>query len=570
VSSADEANKTYTVTATLLDAGEYTVAFDGNGADTGDAMPAETYTEGGNNMLPDCAYTRAGYSFSDWNTQADGGGTAYTAGSLVTADMEAAALAASGQMITLYAQWQAHTITVAYQDGGGSGSMGSSTFTAGVTNQTLAANEFTRNGYEFIGWRNAAVTTELYADEAPVPAAWFVADNATVTLTALWLSLSVEAAAGSGYLPLLKVGDTGTLDAVLDVTGGLATTITWSTSDLATVSIAAGGASCTLTAEASGTATITATPDAAPQKAVTFAVRVLGDADAMASGGTLTFVQTASGYDEVHTFTANANNTTATHEFIVNRAPETSSTKALIVAGGGGGGGSQTSKSWAAGGGGAGGLRQKSAFALTAGYSYTVKVGKGGAGGTSGNITNATVGDNSSIDGLESISDWTAAGGGRGTGHWDNAAGVGGAGGSGGGGSGTNAGGNATAGQGYNGATGGDGYMGGGGGGAGGVGSAGNSTNTGKGGAGVSSDISGTAIDYAGGGGGGMGASSATAGTAGAGGVGGGGNGGRTPGNGTDGRGGGGGGCMGGSGSTTTGGRGGSGVVIVRFAFVLP
>ena len=49
--------------------------------------------------LPE-APTRIGYTFASWNTQADGGGTEFTADTAVTAD------------ITVYAQWTSSNATI--------------------------------------------------------------------------------------------------------------------------------------------------------------------------------------------------------------------------------------------------------------------------------------------------------------------------------------------------------------------------------------------------------------------------------------------------------------------------
>ena len=57
-------------------------------------------------------FTRAGYSFSGWNTQAGGGGTAYADGAIYPFEAD----------VTLYAQWTANpTHTVTYANGGGTG-----------------------------------------------------------------------------------------------------------------------------------------------------------------------------------------------------------------------------------------------------------------------------------------------------------------------------------------------------------------------------------------------------------------------------------------------------------------
>ena len=77
----------------------YTVHFDGNGA-TGGTMADQTIFRITTTNLTANAFTRDGYGFSGWNTEADGSGTAYTDQQTVLN------LAAPGETITLYAQWQ--------------------------------------------------------------------------------------------------------------------------------------------------------------------------------------------------------------------------------------------------------------------------------------------------------------------------------------------------------------------------------------------------------------------------------------------------------------------------------
>lgn len=95
---ADTAFKT--VTLSIM----YTVSFDKNGGDTDAAPLTKTFQpEEMIGELP-AAPSREGYTFTGWNTQSNGAGTAITAATAVTADM------------TVYAQWQqitpAHTPTV--------------------------------------------------------------------------------------------------------------------------------------------------------------------------------------------------------------------------------------------------------------------------------------------------------------------------------------------------------------------------------------------------------------------------------------------------------------------------
>lgn len=237
----------------------------------------------------------------------------------------------------------------------------------------------------------------------------------------------------------------------------------------------------------------------------------------------------------------------------------------LVVAGGGGGG------AWYGGGGGAGGMRTGT-MAVTPGVPVALTVGDGGAGAPAGtNNSPGSNGQNSSFGAIVST-----GGGGGGTGaNGDNAGQNGGSGGGAGGGSTANPqgpGGTGIAGQGSNGSTGrynntAGNRAGGGGGGAGAVGGASpNNGRGGAGGAGLQSNITGINLYYAGGGGGAGNTSGGAGGN-------GGGSAGSNTGNGGNGAantGGGGGGAAGGVNSARIGGNGGSGVVIVRYATILP
>ena len=90
-------------------------------------------------------FTRIGYSFTGWNTTANGTGTAYAVGAQITI---------SGSLV-LYAQWSANPHTVTYKANGGTGV----DVVANVVYDqvyTVAANTFTRTGYSFTGWNTAA------------------------------------------------------------------------------------------------------------------------------------------------------------------------------------------------------------------------------------------------------------------------------------------------------------------------------------------------------------------------------------------------------------------------------
>ena len=91
--------------------------------------------------------TRAGYTFTGWNTAADGSGTDYSGGDTYT-------LPNSGTD-TLYAQWQINTVTLTYDPQGGVGAPDDQTGDA-ATNVTVSNTVPTRDGYSLTSWNTAA------------------------------------------------------------------------------------------------------------------------------------------------------------------------------------------------------------------------------------------------------------------------------------------------------------------------------------------------------------------------------------------------------------------------------
>ncbi|GEM_PF-2713014 len=78
----------------------YTVTYDANGG-TGTVASQTTNVETATTVSAN-GFTRAGYTFTGWNTAADGTGTAYAAGATVPSQLE-------GTTVTLYAQWEQST-----------------------------------------------------------------------------------------------------------------------------------------------------------------------------------------------------------------------------------------------------------------------------------------------------------------------------------------------------------------------------------------------------------------------------------------------------------------------------
>lgn len=129
---------------------EYTVTFHAN---DGAGTMADQTSSTSATLTPE-EFTRVGYTFDGWNTQADGNGTDF---------VDAATYAFTADM-TLYAQWTPIPHTVTFMSNGSTGSMSAQT---GSTTTDISANTLTRAGYVFAGWNTQPDGSgELYADEA--------------------------------------------------------------------------------------------------------------------------------------------------------------------------------------------------------------------------------------------------------------------------------------------------------------------------------------------------------------------------------------------------------------------
>ena len=83
---------------------------------------------------------RTGYTFAGWNTEADGSGTKYAAGSTFTIS----------EMMTLYAQWTPITYLISYDLGSGTDKGNPVKYT--ITDGDITLINPSREGYDFKGW----------------------------------------------------------------------------------------------------------------------------------------------------------------------------------------------------------------------------------------------------------------------------------------------------------------------------------------------------------------------------------------------------------------------------------
>ncbi|WP_237441093.1 InlB B-repeat-containing protein [Bifidobacterium longum] len=124
--------------------GEASLTYDGNGATGGKTDPQNGVTDQKVNVRQN-GFTRDGYTFVTWNTQADCKGNAVKPNSEWT-------LRGSS---TLYACWAGVAQTLTYHGNGATG--GNTAAQSGHTGDELTtnANGFTRDGYTFVRWDTA-------------------------------------------------------------------------------------------------------------------------------------------------------------------------------------------------------------------------------------------------------------------------------------------------------------------------------------------------------------------------------------------------------------------------------
>ncbi|MBL3912425.1 InlB B-repeat-containing protein [Bifidobacterium longum subsp. longum] len=124
--------------------GQASLTYDGNGATGGKTDPQNGVTDQKVNVRQN-GFTRDGYTFVTWNTQADCKGNAVKPNSEWT-------LRGSS---TLYACWAGNAQTLTYHGNGATG--GNTAAQSGHTGDELTtnANGFTRDGYTFVRWDTA-------------------------------------------------------------------------------------------------------------------------------------------------------------------------------------------------------------------------------------------------------------------------------------------------------------------------------------------------------------------------------------------------------------------------------
>lgn len=169
-----------------------TLVYHSNGAQSGSVpvdsrqyLPGDVAVVFGNTG----SLAKPGFSFSGWNTQADGGGTPYAGGDSFIFGSESA---------NLYAQWQVvpETYLVTY-DGNGADSgeppVDNTTYQSGASvTAAVVPGDLTRSGYGILSWN----TEPDGSGVSYAPGDSFLIEGEDVTLYAEWFALVADVALG--------------------------------------------------------------------------------------------------------------------------------------------------------------------------------------------------------------------------------------------------------------------------------------------------------------------------------------------------------------------------------------
>ena len=187
--------------------GQASLTYDGNGATGGKTDPQTGKTDEKINVR-DNGFTRDGYTFVTWNTQADCKGNAVKPNSEWT-------LRGSS---TLYACWAGNAQTLTYHGNGATG--GNTAAQSGKTGDELTtnANGFTRDGYTFVRWDTAKDGSGTAYGEGKNGVSQYAMKPAGNDLYAIWKANPASIVYRNGY--------PNTTGSTPDTTGSTGDTVT--------------------------------------------------------------------------------------------------------------------------------------------------------------------------------------------------------------------------------------------------------------------------------------------------------------------------------------------------------
>ncbi len=150
--------------------------FDGNFADSG-SMEGLRVAVGETISLPSNVFVKSGYSFTGWNTTADGSGDSYAGGASYTRQ--------SMTRQTLYAQWGTASYSINFNGNGSDGGVMTAQSVSYGETVNLNPNGFSLTGYAFSAWNTQSDGSGTdYFDSA----SYTHSVSSDITLYAQWLA----------------------------------------------------------------------------------------------------------------------------------------------------------------------------------------------------------------------------------------------------------------------------------------------------------------------------------------------------------------------------------------------
>lgn len=170
------ASNTVSLSVSVPDVTSYTVYYDANGGSG--APSSQTKYKDQNITLSSTIPSKTGYIFKGWATSSSGG-VAYNSGGTYSANSN----------ITLYAVWQAKTVTVTFYRNTSSGDTTSTTqtFTYGVSGQTFSSKNWSQTGYSLSGWSSSSSASSIeYSVNQSISDSWINSKYPSTTVYAVW------------------------------------------------------------------------------------------------------------------------------------------------------------------------------------------------------------------------------------------------------------------------------------------------------------------------------------------------------------------------------------------------
>ena len=170
--------------------GSTVITFDKNASDATGTMSSQTIPASTYATLTSNGFSRSGYIFNSWNTEADGSGTSYADTARYYAKV-----GPDTKNVTLYAQWdKAYTITFNVSSNATGIYFDGATYTNGQTTQAREGKEYQISGvfptkYGLNSW---SVTAGTLANSSAPTTTYTVTGDATITLTGKEATTSIS------------------------------------------------------------------------------------------------------------------------------------------------------------------------------------------------------------------------------------------------------------------------------------------------------------------------------------------------------------------------------------------